>query len=342
MKLTFIEPHVDVISSYKNFAGESIFFEDVISSQYIYIKTTEVGFEKIRLIVEECVNGVHFLAVPGFMEMEYVVAIPKDVIAYLTSEALSYDMVAYLDAEGHEAKFPNIFYKLAYCDEACLFDHSLLNTHIMSDVKFIVENLDDIKYEIKTEDELCLENENMRVHVHMMSIRVTSTNSALKLFLSAFKQNDIFETLSAKSQLRECTCFMSDYFARDYSLVNERVLREVFEKWKNITQCQYDLVKLAGGDFRETDPRIYPPTHAVQQTYFVNLSMMINYIKMVFDVKYACDFFAIAVACDLVRILKNYQHVNEVATFFNQYNYLIEQNTQKMQAYHIAYREYTH
>jgi hypothetical protein len=135
---------------------------------------------------------------------------------------------------------------------------------------------------------------------------------------------------------------MSDYFARDYSLVEKCVTRDIFNKWKEITQEQYDVVKLASGSLQETDLRIYPQTHAIQQTYFINLSMMINYVKMAFNVKYACDFFAIAVACDLVRILKNYQHVNQVAAFFKQYNYLIEKNMQKVQAYHIAYLEYAH
>ena len=86
MNLNFIQPTIDVISSYKNFQNETVFFDGPLSEQYVYIKTNKDGFDKIKLIAEECVDGVQFLCVPGSLNIDYVVAIPYSIIAYLSSD----------------------------------------------------------------------------------------------------------------------------------------------------------------------------------------------------------------------------------------------------------------
>ena len=50
MKLNFIQPKIDVISSYKNFNNETVCFDGPLSEQFFYIKTNKDGFDKIKLI----------------------------------------------------------------------------------------------------------------------------------------------------------------------------------------------------------------------------------------------------------------------------------------------------
>lgn len=341
MKLNFIQPTIDVISSYKNFNNETVFFDGPLSEQYIYIKTNKDGFNKIKLIAEECVDGVQFLCVPGSLNIDYVVAIPYSIIAYLSSEALSYDMLMYLDSEGYGEFFPNVFYNIVFGTCNVQFDRDLLNEHTMMDKTFIEQRLDDIQYDIYNAEDLCAINPLFKIYTHLMALRITSTENAVRKLIAVWESNDLVDVLSAKTFIKPYSCFISDYFARDYALVKPDVMDEVFDDWCNLIQSQYNLVEKASGEMVENDLRIYPPTHAVQTTVIVNLSLMMNYIKYALDDKNHVDYFTVAIAHEMVQILKIHNDIPEVKDFFEKYIYGIFHMEHRVEAYKQMYNEKT-
>ena len=341
MKLNFIQPKIDVISSYKNFNNETVFFDGPLSEQYIYIKTNKDGFDKIKLIAEECVDGVQFLYVPGSLNIDYVVAIPYSIIAYLSSEALSYDMLMYLDSEGYGEFFPNVFYNIVFGKSNVQFDRDLLNEHTMMDKTFIEQRLDDIQYDIYNAEDICLINPLFKIHTHLIALRITGTNNSIRQLFSVYQPNDLVDPLSAKSFLRPNSCFISDYFARDYALVKPDVANEIFNDWCKIIESQYKLVEKASGDVVENDLRIYPPTHANQLTVIVNLSLMMNYIKYALDDKNYADYFAVALAYEMIKILNIHKDIIEVKDFLEHYMYGIAHTEHRVQAYQQMFDERT-
>ncbi len=339
MKLNFIQPKIDVISSYKNFKNETVFFDGPLSEQYVYIKTNKDGFDKIKLIAEECVDGVQFLCVPGSLNIDYVVAIPYSIIAYLSSEALSYDMLMYLDSEGYGEIFPNVFYNIVFGKSNVQFDRDMLNEHTMMDKTFVEQRLDDIRYDILNADEICEINPLFKIYTHLIALRITGTNNSIRQLFSVYQSNDLVDTLSAKTFLRPYSCFISDYFARDYALVKPDVVNEIFDDWCKIIESQYELVEKASGDMVENDLRIYPPTHAVQTTVIVNLSLMMNYIKYVLDDKNYADYFTVALAYEMIKILNIHKDIIEVKDFLEHYIYGISHMEHRVEAYEQMYNE---
>lgn len=339
MKLNFIQPKIDVISSYKNFNNETVCFDGPLSEQYVYIKTNKDGFNKIKLIAEECVDGVQFLCVPGSLNIDYVVAIPYNIIAYLSSEALSYDTLMYLDSEGYGETFPNVFYNIVFGKSNVQFDRDMINEHTMMDKTFIKQRLDDIQYDILNNDELCEINPLFKLYTHLIALRITGTDSSIRKLIAVWESNDLFDTLSAKTFLRPYSCFISDYFARDYALVKPDVANEIFDDWCKIIESQYELVKKASGDMVENDLRIYPPTHAAQTTVIVNLSLMMNYIKYALDDKNHVDYFTVAIAHEMVKILKIHNDTPEVKEFLEHYMYGISHMEYRVEAYQQMFDE---
>lgn len=237
-------------------------------------------------------------------------------------------------------KFPHVFYDILFASNI-EFDKTLLNEHLMADKAFIETNLDDEIYEIKTADELCAMNPMLEIYTHMIAIRVTGTENTIRKFSTVWNDGDIYDTLSAKHFLRPYSCFISDYFARDYSLVNKNVENQVFQDWCKIVESQYALVAKASGDVMETDSRIYPETHAQQHSCIVNLSLIIHYIENAINFKSLSDYYTVAIAYEMIKILRNYKNCNIVDDFLNKYVYEINHAEERIQTYNEMYNQHT-
>ena len=170
---------------------------------------------------------------------------------------------------------------------------------------------------------------------------VRGTDSSIRKLIAVWESNDLVDTLSAKTFLRPYSCFISDYFARDYALVKPDVVNEIFDDWCKIIESQYELVEKASGDMVENDLRIYPPTHAAQTTVIVNLSLMMNYIKYAIDDKNYADYFTVALAYEMIKILKIHNDIPEVKDFLEHYMYGISHMEHRVKAYQQMFDERT-
>ena len=317
MKLNLVFPTIEKVNTYRSSVNcQSAMLPTNHNDLYLCVKTNEYGYRKLCDVFEGNNEQPYFVS----CDEEYVFFIERWKLGYFALDCLDEGMPHTWAYDNLHPGYPKAFADFVFDDSSEFrneVDVDYLNNErdcILSIRKeHIYQHLDNIEYVICSIEQLCRMDPKWFSLVNLCVIKVISMPTLKETLYNLTEQRiAIFNIYVSRTLPIASSCIPP-------ILLYHEQYETDFAQWSDIVKQQYDLANTMTENTYH-DSYILPSTHVTEDSFVVNLSMLMHYVQVLSQ---SFDIYALSMSMDLLHILKQYAFNSTINDFCNKYEPLI-------------------